>query len=90
MELRRVAGAGGSLLAYPVLLVNDLEPAARSLRPAIGNALDALRDAGAPVALLSGSGPTAVGLFADLGSARAAAARLDRDDAIVCAAGVAP
>ena len=48
------------------------------------------RDAGAPVALLSGSGPTAVGLFADLGSARAAAARLDRDDAIVCAAGVAP
>ncbi len=90
VELRRVAGAGGSLLAYPELLVNDLEPAARSLRPAIGNALDALRDAGAPVALLSGSGPTAVGLFADLGSARAAAARLDRDDAIVCAAGVAP
>ena len=46
-----------------------------------------LREAGAAVALLSGSGPTAVGLFADLGAARAAAAAIDRDDAIVCAAG---
>ena len=89
-ELRRVAGSGASPLAYPELLVNDLEPAARSLRPAIGGALDALRAAGAPVALLSGSGPTAVGLFADLEAARAAAARLGRDDAIVCAAGAAP
>ena len=46
---------------------------ARSLRPAIGDALDELREAGAPVALLSGSGPTAVGLFADLAAARSAA-----------------
>jgi 4-diphosphocytidyl-2-C-methyl-D-erythritol kinase len=90
VELRRAAGAGASPLAYAELLVNDLEPAARSLRPAIGAALDALRGAGAPVALLSGSGPTAVGLFADLESARVAATTLDRDDAIVCAAGVAP
>jgi 4-diphosphocytidyl-2-C-methyl-D-erythritol kinase len=89
-ELRRVAGAGGSPLSYPDLLVNDLEPAARSLRPAIGDALDALREAGAPVALLSGSGPTAVGLFPDLGTARAAAAAIERDDAIVCAAGSPP
>ena len=44
----------------------------------------ALREAGAPLALLTGSGPTAFGLFADLGAAQAAAARLDRDDAIVC------
>ena len=29
----RAAGAGASPLAYPELLVNDLEPAARSLRP---------------------------------------------------------
>ena len=64
--------------------------AARSLRPAIGDALDALREAGAPLALLSGSGPTAVGLFADLAAARAAAAAIDRDDAIVCEAGRAP
>lgn len=89
-ELRRVAGDGASPLSYPELLVNDLEPAARSLRPAIGDALGALRAAGAPVTLLSGSGPTAVGLFGDLGAARAAAAALDRDDAIVCEAGWAP
>ena len=42
------------------------------------------------MAILSGSGPTAVGLFADLAAARAAAAAIDRDDAIVCAAGAAP
>lgn len=89
-RLRRVAGAGASPLSYPALLVNDLETPARSLRPAIGDALDELREAGAPVALLSGSGPTAVGLFADLGAARDAAETIDRDDAIVCEAGVAP
>jgi 4-diphosphocytidyl-2-C-methyl-D-erythritol kinase len=90
VELRDAAGAGASPLAYPQLLVNDLEAAARSLRPAIGDALDELREAGAPVALLSGSGPTAVGLFADLAAAAAAAEAIDRDDAIVCAAGSAP
>lgn len=89
-RLRRVAGAGASPLSYPALLVNDLETPARSLRAAIGDALDELREAGAPVALLSGSGPTAVGLFADLGAARDAAETIDRDDAIVCEAGVAP
>jgi 4-diphosphocytidyl-2-C-methyl-D-erythritol kinase len=89
-RLRRVAGAGASPLSYPEPLVNDLEAAARSLRPAIGDALEELREAGAPVALLSGSGPTAVGLFADLGAAQAAAAAIDRDDAIVCEAGRAP
>src|ERR1700709_1459503 len=87
VELRDAAGAGGSPLAYSQLLVNDLEAPARSLRPAIGDALDELREAGAPVALLSGSGPTAVGLFADLAAAAAAAEAIDRDDAIVCAAG---
>jgi len=89
-ELLRAAGDGASPLSYPELLVNDLEAAARSLRPSIGDALDALRAAGAPLALLSGSGPTAVGLFPDLGAARAAAAAIDRDDAIVCEAGRAP
>jgi 4-diphosphocytidyl-2-C-methyl-D-erythritol kinase len=88
-RLRAVAGAGASPLAYPELLVNDLEPAARSLRPAIGEALDALRAAGAPQALLTGSGPTAFGLFESLAAAHAAAAELDHDDAIVCEAGVA-
>lgn len=89
-ELRRVAGEGASPLSYPELLVNDLEPAARALRPAIGATLEALRAAGAPVALLSGSGPTAVGLFPDLDAARAAAASIDRPDTVVCEAGAAP
>ena len=89
-QLRLAAGAGASPLSYPELLANDLEAPARSLRPGIGDALDELREAGAPVALLSGSGPTAVGLFPDLAAAQAAAATIDRDDAIVCAAGVTP
>ena len=86
-RLREAAGAGASPLAYPQLLVNDLEAPARSLRPGIGDALDELREAGAAVAILSGSGPTAVGLFPDLAAAAAAAVAIDRDDAIVCAAG---
>ena len=86
-RLRTVAGAGASPLSFPELLVNDLEPAARSLRPAIGGALDDLRAAGAAHVLLTGSGPTACGLFESLVAARDAAAALDRDDAIVCEAG---
>ncbi len=89
-RLRVAAGAGASPLAFAELLANDLEQAARSLRPEIGEALTALREAGAPLALLTGSGPTAFGLFDDLAAARAAAQRLDRDDAIVCEAGRAP
>ena len=89
-RLRAAAGAGASPLAFPELLANDLEPAARALRPEIDAALAALREAGAPLALMTGSGPTAFGLFPDLASARAAAAGLDRDDAIVCEAGRAP
>ncbi len=86
-RLREVAGAGASPLAYPELLVNDLEPAALSLRPDIAAALDELRAAGAPIAILSGSGPTAVGLFPDLLSAQAAAENLAAAEVIVCAAG---
>jgi 4-diphosphocytidyl-2-C-methyl-D-erythritol kinase len=89
-RLRAAAGAGASPLTYPELLVNDLEPAARSLRPRIGDALDALREAGAPLALLTGSGPTAFGLFESLAAAHAAADALGREDAIVCEAGRAP
>jgi 4-diphosphocytidyl-2-C-methyl-D-erythritol kinase len=88
--LRQAAGAGSSPLAYAELLANDLEPAAVSLRPEIGAALGRLREAGAPLAFLSGSGPTAVGLFEDLAAARAAAAELPDPDAIVCEAGFAP
>jgi len=65
-ELRQAAGGGASPLAYAELLKNDLEEAALSLRPEIGGALDALRGAGAEVAFVTGSGPTAVGLFPDI------------------------
>jgi 4-diphosphocytidyl-2-C-methyl-D-erythritol kinase len=75
-ELRGAASGGASPLAYLELLVNDLARAAVSLRPRIDEALEALRYAGAEVALVTGSGPTAFGLFADLAAADAAAARL--------------
>jgi 4-diphosphocytidyl-2-C-methyl-D-erythritol kinase len=89
-RLRVAAGAGASPLAHPELLVNDLEPAAREIRPQIGEALDELRRAGAAQAILSGSGPTAVGLFPDLAAARAAGERIEAGEAIVCEAGLAP
>jgi 4-diphosphocytidyl-2-C-methyl-D-erythritol kinase len=45
------------------LYVNDLEPAALSLRSAIGGVLAAVRDAGADHAMVSGSGPTVFGVW---------------------------
>jgi 4-diphosphocytidyl-2-C-methyl-D-erythritol kinase len=89
-RLREAAGGGASPLEYADLLANDLEPAARSLRPDVGASLEALREAGAPLALMTGTGPTTFGLFEDLAAAERVAARLDRDDAIVCEAGRAP
>ncbi len=53
--------SGGRLPAE--LVVNDLEPAAISLLPQVGDALRAVRDAGADEALVCGSGPTVAGLF---------------------------
>jgi 4-diphosphocytidyl-2-C-methyl-D-erythritol kinase len=62
--------------------VNDLEPAALSLAPEIGDALDAVRAAGAAEALVSGSGPTVVGVYwgpeAEGRAADAAGALVDR------------
>jgi 4-diphosphocytidyl-2-C-methyl-D-erythritol kinase len=72
-RLVEVAGTGASPLDYPELLVNDLEPAALSLRPSISEALDALREVGAAAARVTGSGPTAFGLFADIAEADRAA-----------------
>ncbi|MEA2340625.1 MAG: 4-diphosphocytidyl-2-C-methyl-D-erythritol kinase, partial [Solirubrobacteraceae bacterium] len=46
------------------LVVNELEPAARSLCPSIDATLGRVRDLGADHALVSGSGPTVLGLFA--------------------------
>jgi 4-diphosphocytidyl-2-C-methyl-D-erythritol kinase len=45
------------------LLVNDLEAAALSLQPAIADSLGQARAAGADHAMVSGSGPTVLGLF---------------------------
>ena len=59
--------------ALAALVGNDLQAAALSLRPELRRPLTALEEAGAIAALLSGSGPTAVGVFEDERSARAAA-----------------
>ncbi|HTU86690.1 MAG TPA: hypothetical protein VMF57_14010 [Solirubrobacteraceae bacterium] len=59
--LRRALVAGVELPAE--LLVNDLEPAALSLAPRIGRALEAVREAGAAHALVCGSGPTVFGVW---------------------------
>ncbi len=75
-QLRSAAGRGASPLDYRELLVNDLAHAALSLRPAIGGALAALTDAGAEVTLVTGSGPTAFGIFEDIAAADAAAGQL--------------
>jgi 4-diphosphocytidyl-2-C-methyl-D-erythritol kinase len=75
-KLRAATVAGESPLAYKDLLINDLEPAAVSLRPEVSEALDALRQAGAPVAMVSGSGPTAMGLFSDRAAAERAHGRI--------------
>jgi 4-diphosphocytidyl-2-C-methyl-D-erythritol kinase len=60
------------------LLVNDLEPAAVSLCPDAGRALQLVREAGAETAMVSGSGPTVVGLWwgEDAEAAAGRAARL--------------
>lgn len=62
----------------PELVVNDLAPAARSLLTALEEPLAQVRDAGADHALVSGSGPTILGLFLDAGTARTAAQALRR------------
>ena len=85
--LLEAAGAGASPLEYAELLANDLEPAALALRPEIAAALEALRGAGAPLAMMTGSGPTAFGLFRNLEEARAAAGRLEGSEAIAGLAG---
>jgi 4-diphosphocytidyl-2-C-methyl-D-erythritol kinase len=72
-RLRDAVDEGGSPLTYREHLVNDLQPAAISLQPRIEDALQALRDAGAEHAMVTGSGPTAFGLFPTADKAVAAA-----------------
>jgi 4-diphosphocytidyl-2-C-methyl-D-erythritol kinase len=72
-RLRDAVDEGGSPLDYREHLVNDLQPAAISLRPQIEDALSALRGAGAGHAMVTGSGPTAFGLYPSADEAAAAA-----------------
>jgi len=89
-RLRDALDDGGSPLSYREHLVNDLQPAAISLRPAIEEALRALEEEGAPHAMVTGSGPTAVGLYASPDEASAAAERLrERFPAVIATAPLA-
>ncbi len=71
-RLRDAVDEGGSPLDYRENLVNDLQPAAISLRPEIEDALRALEEAGAAHAMVTGSGPTAFGLYPSADDALAA------------------
>ena len=69
-----VRTADGGVLAVE----NDLEAPVVERHPEIGRIRDALREAGARAAAMSGSGSTVFGLFADEAGARAAASGLAR------------
>jgi 4-diphosphocytidyl-2-C-methyl-D-erythritol kinase len=97
LEMRSALAHGAPLPAASELLHNDLQRAAVSLCPQIGDALGQARDAGAQPALVSGSGPTVIGLFGHAGRspdggltlAQAAVSRLvGRVPAPICAAPV--
>jgi 4-diphosphocytidyl-2-C-methyl-D-erythritol kinase len=70
------------------VLRNDLEPAAIALRPALADRREAMLAAGALAAMVSGSGPTMLGLARDESHARAVAdaVRADFDAVEVVAA----
>jgi 4-diphosphocytidyl-2-C-methyl-D-erythritol kinase len=84
LELRAALEHGAALPAATELLQNDLQRAAVSLCPPIAGAFTQAREVGAELALVSGSGPTVLGLFTGaehspqggLVSAQAAAASL--------------
>jgi 4-diphosphocytidyl-2-C-methyl-D-erythritol kinase len=97
LQMRSALEHGAPLPVASELLHNDLQRAAVSLCPQIVDALAQARDAGAQPALVSGSGPTVIGLFAHAGRApdgglalaQTAAARLrNRVPAPICAAPV--
>jgi 4-diphosphocytidyl-2-C-methyl-D-erythritol kinase len=75
----------------PELMTNDLQPAALSLAPRIDPALDAAQAAGADRAIVCGSGPTVIGIFAGAaGERRAAAAATALSDLFPGARGIGP
>ena len=93
-ELSAALEHGAPLPAATELLHNDLQRAAVALCPQIAESLAQAREAGAELALVSGSGPTVLGLFPTAGRspgsglvlAQAAAAALaSRTPAAICA-----
>jgi 4-diphosphocytidyl-2-C-methyl-D-erythritol kinase len=72
---RSLTGVQAAISSETVLdhVHNDLQDAARSLCPAIDEALEAAIDAGADTALVSGSGPTVLALFFEVGHRERAA-----------------
>lgn len=72
-----LALGSGDAQEVALLLHNDLEPAAFSLRPGLAEKKDAMREAGALGAGMSGSGPTIFGIASDVSHAEAIAARID-------------
>jgi len=64
------------LLRYLAETRNDMEEAARAIAPAIGDVLDGLRENGAALARMCGSGATCYGLFASEAKAAHAAQAL--------------
>jgi 4-diphosphocytidyl-2-C-methyl-D-erythritol kinase len=90
-DLRDALDTGGSPLDYREHLVNDLQAAAISLRPEIQEALRALEEAGAAHAMVTGSGPTAFGLYPTAEEAAAGVAALrDRFPAALVTAPLSP
>jgi 4-diphosphocytidyl-2-C-methyl-D-erythritol kinase len=88
-----LAALHASLAAGPTpeLMTNDLQPAALSLAPRIDAALDAAQGAGADRAIVCGSGPTVIGIFAGAdGERRAAAAATALSDLFEGVRGTGP
>ncbi len=90
-ELAGALAHGAPLPAAGELLHNDLQRAAASLRPEIAGTLREVRAAGGNPVMVSGSGPTVLGLFAHpagdgLARAELAAGALgEREPAVLCA-----
>jgi 4-diphosphocytidyl-2-C-methyl-D-erythritol kinase len=85
-ELRSALAHGAPLPAASELLHNDLQRAAVSLCEPVAEALALALGVGAQLALVSGSGPTVIGLFKDNGRSSGAGLTLARAAASTLAA----
>jgi 4-diphosphocytidyl-2-C-methyl-D-erythritol kinase len=74
-----LALGGSDVAEVATLLYNDLERPAFKLRPELEGKKEALVEAGALGAAMSGSGPTLFGIASDEAHARAVAARVEDD-----------